>query len=75
MHGCGILSDTVYETLESHAVLVLRRKLVYVILKWYKPAWLERRDSQCYIIRTTGYSVDLFINRVKLLKYIDFNNF
>lgn len=74
MHGCGILSDT-YETLESHAVLVLRRKLVYVILKWYKPAWLERRDSQCYIIRTTGYSVDLFINRVKLLKYIDFNNF
>lgn len=52
MHGCGILSDT-YETLESHAVLVLRRKLVYVILKWYKhdkPAWLERRDSQCNII-------------------------
>lgn len=74
MHGCGILSDT-YETLESHVVLVLRRKLVYVILKWYKPAWLERRDSQCYIIRTIGYSVDLFINRVKLLKYIDFNNF
>lgn len=27
MHGCGILSDT-YETLESHAGLVLRRKLV-----------------------------------------------
>lgn len=74
MHGCGILSDT-YKTLESHAVLVLRRKLVYVILKWYKPAWLERRDSQCNIIRTIGYSVDLFINRVKLLKYIDFNNF
>lgn len=66
MHGCGILSDT-YETLESHAVLVLRRKLVYVILKWYKPAWLERRDSQCTYIRTIGYSVDLFINRVTKL--------
>lgn len=62
MRGCGILSDT-YETLESHAVLVLRRKLpvVYVILKWYKPAWLERRDSQCNIIRTIGYSIDLYL--------------
>lgn len=68
MRGCGILSDT-YETLESHAVLVLRRKLVYVILKWYKPAWLERRDSQCNIIRTIGYSIDLYLLAVEVYRF------
>lgn len=43
MHGCGILSDT-YEPF-NHSVEE-KISLCHLKVVTYKPAWLERRDSQ-----------------------------
>lgn len=59
MHGCGILSDT-YEPF-NHSVEE-KISLCHLKVVTYKPAWLERRDSQYGIYQnyqSNGHLIDL----------------